>query len=426
MSTCLTPIGRYSNMAVFITTLLHLLNFTLHFLTSIFDFLATCLPIPHFTLQHFCAIPLHLFPIRTLSLPSTKLLLPVGFRFKEKKLLCILMAEKPVQDHEGTSTSSSTSASVSVASSASAFVSALASASASTSPSALAALSQLASAAWATESASAACTTRATESTSTSSLVAWTLTDELPIKLEGVINLVAWKEQVMRVLIKENLLGLVINPVTPIKYANQVDCSCDVVREEYEKWVIHDEKVRTWLLSSLSEFMCSFVTGWEHAWEVWSAVHLICRNELVNKIKIALRAEIKNTKKENQTVTEYVSRITSLISALVGLGDDVSEQEHVEAILEGLPEEYESLRAIIRARREHAKVSHLESLMSIQETLVNNLNNRLPLHSVLPLGNLHLEDGAGRGRGSGSGQGGGRGRRRTGGRRRDSGHGGSN
>ncbi|KAL9314491.1 hypothetical protein ACSQ67_019943 [Phaseolus vulgaris] len=358
------------------------------------------------------------------------------------------MAEKPVQDHEGTSASSSTSvsvpasaspsnsvslpvsassstpvsslsstsASVSVASSASAFVTALVSASVSTSPSALSALSKLASAAWATESAPATSTTRATESTSRSSLVAWTLTDELPIKLEGVINLVAWKQQVMRVLIKENLLGLVINPVTPIKYANQVS---DVVREEYEEWVIHDEKVRTWLLSSLSEFMCSFVTGWEHAWEVWSAVHEICRTELINKLKIALRAEIKNTKKENQSVTEYVSRVTSLISALVGLGDEVSEHEHVEAILEGLPEEYESLRAIIRARSEHATVSHLESLMLIQETLVNNLNNRLPLHSVLPLGNLHLDDGAGRGRGSGSAQGGGRGRRRGGGRRRD-------
>jgi len=228
-----------------------------------------------------------------------------------------------------------------------------------------------------------------------------------------VCNLVAWKQQVTRVLVEEDLVDFVTNPSTPLKYTSQAELACDVVSEEYEEWVIKDQKLRTFLLSSLSEFIANFVREWEHAWEIWSAVHEICRNELVSKMKIAAKAEIKNTKKENQNVRDYVGRITALVGALVALGDDVTEQEHVQYILEGLPDDYGSLRTIVRARGEQATVAHVEQLMLIQETLVNNinnqLNNQLPVNSLLPLGSLSLsnqgndnvDDGAGRGRGRG-------------------------
>jgi len=226
-----------------------------------------------------------------------------------------------------------------------------------------------------------------------------------------VINLVAWKEQVTRVLVEEDLVDFVTNPSTPLKYTS---LACDEVSEEYEEWVIIDQKLRTFLLSSLSELIANFVSEWEHAWEIWCAVHEICRDELVSKLKIALRAEIKNTKKENQNVKDYVGTITGLIEALVALGDDVTEQEHVQFILDGLPDDYGSLRQIVRARGEEATVAHVERLMLIQETLVTNitnqLNNQLPVNPLPALeslnlgnqGNDNVDDGAGRGRGRGS------------------------
>jgi len=296
------------------------------------------------------------------------------------------------------------------------FVSALGSPSATTSASALESASALialseiaAAAAWSPESASAPSTTRAPEAASTSSSVPLTLEDDAPIKLEGLCNLVAWKEQVTRVLVEEDLLDFVSNPTAPLKYASQAELACDVVSEEYEEWVNKDKKLRTFLVSSLSEFIANFVREWEHAWEIWSAVHEMCRNELVSKIKIAVKAEIKNTKKENQTVKDYVDRITGLIGALLALGDDVTEKEHVQYILDGLPEDYESLRTIVRARGEQATVFYVvEQLMLVEETLVNN---QLAVNSLLSLGSLNLgnegnddvDDGAGRGSGRGSG-----------------------
>ncbi|KAG2398787.1 uncharacterized protein HKW66_Vig0087320 [Vigna angularis] len=258
------------------------------------------------------------------------------------------------------STPSAGISSLLVAASASAYVSALSLTSASAtankvvSAPELKSLSELASAAWATDSAPRTSTSWAPQPVSTSSSVPLRLTDELPIKLDGVCNVTEWKKQVVRVLITENLLGFVTNPTTPKKYASEKDRSCDTVREEYRQWVIQDERLRTWLLSSLSENMSSSVTRKEHAWEVWSGVLEICRNELINNIKAALRAEIKNTKenKGDQTVRDFVSRITALASTLIALGDDVSEEEHVDALLQDLPDHYETLRAFIRERRE--------------------------------------------------------------------------
>ena len=214
-------------------------------------------------------------------------------------------------------------------------------------------LSELASAAWATDSAPKTSTSWAPQPVPTSSWVPRRLEDELPIKLEGVSNVSAWKKQVVRVLITENLLGFVTKPGTPKKYASEKDRSCDKVREEYRQWVIEDERLRSWLLSSLSENMCCFVIEKEHAWEVWSAALEICRNELLESIKIALRDEIENTKenKGNQTVRDFVNRITCLANTLMALGDEVSEEEHVDALLQSLPDQYEALRAFIRDRR---------------------------------------------------------------------------
>ncbi|XP_052732066.1 uncharacterized protein LOC128196154 [Vigna angularis] len=187
-------------------------------------------------------------------------------------------------------------------------------------------------------------------------------------------------------------------------------------RTNQGRWLSKDQMVRMWLLTSLSDFMRSFVVGWDHSWEIWSGVHEICRTELVSKIKIALWNEMKNTKKGNRNVIDYLSSIGYFVDMLVEMGDDVTEREHIDAILEGLPEEgYESVRTIIRSRVD-ATSSDLETLMIIQEMVVSGAQP--------PIDDLHRTndnvDAAGRGGGGGErgGRGGdergGRGRRRSG------------
>lgn len=45
-------------------------------------------------------------------------------------------------------------------------------------------------------------------------------------------------------------------------------------------------------------------------------------------------------KKGNHTIIKYVFHIKAIIDSLIAIGDSVSDQDHIDAILEGLPEEY--------------------------------------------------------------------------------------
>lgn len=53
-----------------------------------------------------------------------------------------------------------------------------------------------------------------------------------------------------------------------------------------------------------------------------------------------LRSKLKTTKKANHTVYEYVLKIKFIVDSLLAVGDIITEETQIDAILDGLPEEY--------------------------------------------------------------------------------------
>lgn len=80
-----------------------------------------------------------------------------------------------------------------------------------------------------------------------------------------------------------------------------------------------------------------------------------------------LRAELKSTKKGTKSVSEYVLRIKAIYDSLVSIGDSITEQDQIDAILEGLPEEYGPFIMLIYSRTDSPSVTDLESLLMVQE-----------------------------------------------------------
>lgn len=79
------------------------------------------------------------------------------------------------------------------------------------------------------------------------------------------------------------------------------------------------------------------------------------------------RSELKNTKKGTRTINEYVLRIKAIVDSLVAVGDTITEQDQIDAILEGLPEEYSPFVMIMYGRTDPISVTDLESLLMVQE-----------------------------------------------------------
>lgn len=65
---------------------------------------------------------------------------------------------------------------------------------------------------------------------------------------------------------------LVGNPTIPPKYAFEVGWVDDVVSEEFEKWLVQDQTLFTWLLSNLSETALLHVLTCHHSWQVWQKI----------------------------------------------------------------------------------------------------------------------------------------------------------
>jgi hypothetical protein len=55
------------------------------------------------------------------------------------------------------------------------------------------------------------------------------------------------------------------------------------------------------------------------------------------------------------------------VNSLIAVGDNVSEQEQIDAILDGLPEEFNSFVMMIYSRTDVFSVEDLEALLLLQE-----------------------------------------------------------
>ncbi|PNX64325.1 histone deacetylase, partial [Trifolium pratense] len=53
-----------------------------------------------------------------------------------------------------------------------------------------------------------------------------------------------------------------------------------------------------------------------------------------------LRSELKSIAKGERTITAYLARIQSIVNTLESIGDPISHRDQLEAILDGLPEDY--------------------------------------------------------------------------------------
>lgn len=60
-------------------------------------------------------------------------------------------------------------------------------------------------------------------------------------------------------------------------------------------------------------------------------------------------------------------RIKALVGSLISIGSPVTHQEHLDVILEGLPDEYQPIVTAIESRLDTYSLSEIESLLTTHE-----------------------------------------------------------
>jgi histone deacetylase 1/2 len=183
------------------------------------------------------------------------------------------------------------------------------------------------------------------------------------------------------VITAHNLHRFVVKPQIPLQFATAEDREIGKNSDEYQQWLIKDQTLFTWLLSTLSDGVLPRVLSCRHAHEVWDKIHKYFSSVLKSRAR-QLRSELKNTKKMSKSVNEYLLRIKSIVNSLIAVGDFVSEQEQVDSILEGLPEEFNSFVMMVYSRFDTPTVEDVEALLLLQEVQFEKFKQELSNPSV--------------------------------------------
>nr|KYP45976.1 hypothetical protein KK1_032473 [Cajanus cajan] len=90
-----------------------------------------------------------------------------------------------------------------------------------------------------------------------------------------------------------------------------------------------------------------------------------------------LCTELRNTNLENQTISNYVLWIQTLVDALTAIGDFLSVKEHLDILLEGLLEEYESTVSLISSCFDLLSIEEVETLLLGHESRLEKFKKKV-------------------------------------------------
>lgn len=93
--------------------------------------------------------------------------------------------------------------------------------------------------------------------------------------------------------------------------------------------------------------------------------------------KKQLRNDLRNILLDNHSISEYLLWVQTLIDSLSYIRELIPTNEHVDLILDGLPNEFESLVMLISCGFEPLTIDEVETLLLAHETRIEKSHKKL-------------------------------------------------
>ncbi|KAF7809961.1 Retrovirus-related Pol polyprotein from transposon TNT 1-94 [Senna tora] len=192
----------------------------------------------------------------------------------------------------------------------------------------------------------------------------------LSVKLDEK-NYLLWRQQILAALEGHDLEMYVAgSKFIPPRFDTNEDKAAGKLSLSYLKWKKQDKLILSWLLGSMTESMLTRVNECEHSYEAWNI--MIEQFGINTKAKVhQFRTELRGIKKGTKSMSEFLLKIKAIAGALRAIGSPISEHEHMQYILEGLPQEYESFVTSANMKTDLTSIGELEALLIAQEVRVD-------------------------------------------------------
>ena len=119
--------------------------------------------------------------------------------------------------------------------------------------------------------------------------------------------------------------------------------------------------LKSWLLASMSTPFTTRMVGCDFSHQIWKKLEAFFASQIKAKVR-QLKTKLSHTKKEG-FVSSYFLEIKKVVDALISVGAPLEDANQVQAILEGLIEEYAPFITTITSREKPISDGELEALL---------------------------------------------------------------
>ena len=130
----------------------------------------------------------------------------------------------------------------------------------------------------------------------------------------------------------------------------------------------------TWLQFTLCKSILSRALGSVHLYQVSDKIHKHFTQTKAHARQ--LRTNLCATSLEGKTMHDFLSQIKNITDELAGVGSPIQHQEHVDAILEGLPPDYTLVVSVIESKFVTPPIAEVEVLLLAHESRSNRFSKK--------------------------------------------------
>ena len=139
-------------------------------------------------------------------------------------------------------------------------------------------------------------------------------------------NYILWKYQIEIALKGYGLQNYIKGTLSipPIMITDQGGNT--IPNPDYTNFQKQDSLLSSWLLSSISPNLLSQIMGCNSSYEIWTTIEQIFSSQSAARV-MQYRRELQNSRKEEMSMQEYLSKIKNLCDKLNAVGNKISDNE---------------------------------------------------------------------------------------------------
>jgi hypothetical protein len=187
----------------------------------------------------------------------------------------------------------------------------------------------------------------------------------ISMKLDST-NYLLWKYQITSIFESYSLLDLLDGSVQPpAKFIADKE-GVAIENPLYKQWKTRDQALKTLINATLSPSALTLVLAQTTAQGVWQVLERRYTS-LSRTHVLSLKAELDRVKKNNDSITVYLDRVTAIRDKLGSVGVLIDDEELLHVVLKGLPPEYDAFCSAMRTRERIISCEELHVLLTSEE-----------------------------------------------------------